>query len=130
GSYEELQLFVTALMAEAETSPALMNLDSDLRLNTPQIDVEMDRERIADTGAAVATVGRTLETLLGGRRITRFNQNGEQYDVIVQVADDDRRTPGDLDDIYVRGHGGTMVQLSNLVQVRETVAPKELNRFN
>jgi multidrug efflux pump len=49
--------------------------------------------------------------------VTRFNQNGEQYDVIVQVAPDDRRTPGDLDDIYVRGRDGAMIQLSNLVRV-------------
>jgi multidrug efflux pump len=85
---------------------------------------------VADTGAGVLTVGRTLETLLGGRQVTRYNQNGEQYDVIVQVAPDDRRTPGDLNDIYVRGRGGAMVQLSNLVRMKETVAPKELNRFN
>lgn len=90
----------------------------------------MDRERVADTGAGVLAVGRTLESLLGGRQVTRFNQNGEQYDVIVQAAPDDRRTPGDVNDIYVRGRDGAMIQLSNLVNVRETVAPKELNRFN
>ncbi len=66
----------------------------------------------------------------GRRKVTRFNLNGEQYEVIVQVAADDRRTPGDLDDIYVRGRTGTMVQLSNIVRSEETVAPKELNRFN
>lgn len=129
-SYPQLDEYVTTLLAEAEQAPSLINLDSDLRLNKPQIDVELDRERIADTGAGVLTVGRTLETLLGGRQVTRFNQNGEQYDVIVQVAPDDRRTPGDLDDIYVRGQGGDMIQLSNLVRVEESVAPKELNRFN
>lgn len=90
----------------------------------------MDRERVADTGAGVLTVGRTLETLLGGRLVTRFNQNGEQYDVIVQMAPDDRRTVSDLNDIYVHGRGDADIQLSNLVTVRETVAPKELNRFN
>jgi len=129
-SYRKLDGYLERIIAEAEQYPGLMNLDTDLRLNKPQIDVEVDRERVADTGAGVLTVGRTLETLLGGRQVTRFNQNGEQYDVIVQVGADDRRTPGDLDDIYVRGHGGSMVQLSNLVQVRETVAPKALNRFN
>ena len=71
-----------------------------------------------------------METLLGGRKVTRFNMNGEQYDVIVQVDPSDRRTPGDLQDIYVRGQGGAMVQLSNLISVRESVSPKELNRFN
>jgi multidrug efflux pump len=129
-SYRKLEEYVDLILAEADNNPGLINLDSDLRLNKPQIEVEVDRERVADTGAGVLTVGRTLETLLGGRQVTRFNQNGEQYDVIVQVAPDDRRTPNDLNDIYVRGHGGTMVQLSNLVALHETVAPKELNRFN
>jgi multidrug efflux pump len=129
-SYQKLQEYVDKLLAEASSYPGLINLDSDLRLNKPQIEVLVDRERVADTGAGVLTVGRTLETMLGGRQVTRFNQNGEQYNVIVQVAHDDRRTPADLDDIYVRGNNGAMIQLSNLVSVRETVAPKELNRFN
>ena len=129
-SYQKLQGYVENLLAKAKAFPGLINLDSDLRLNKPQIEVEADRERVADMGAGVLTVGRTLETLLGGRQVTRFNQNGEQYNVIVQVAPDDRRTPGDLNDIYVRGNSGAMVQLSNLVTMRETVAPKELNRFN
>src|SRR5690606_16759581 len=129
-SYEKLDEYVELLLAEAEKFPGLMNLDTDLRLDKPQLEVDVDRERVAATGAGVLTVGRTLETLLGGRQVTRFNLEGEQYDVIVQVADDDRRTPGALDDIYVRGNDDTMIQLSNLVTVRETVAPKELNRFN
>ncbi|MGE0627929.1 MAG: efflux RND transporter permease subunit [Hyphomicrobiaceae bacterium] len=128
--YKKLDEYVNKLLTEAEKFPGLMNLDSDLRLNKPQLEVIVDRDRIADTGAGVLTVGRTLETLLGGRRVTRFNQNGKQYDAILQVAPDHRRTPGDLNDIYVRGNNGVMVQLSNLVKVRESVAPKELNRFN
>jgi multidrug efflux pump len=128
--YDKLNEYVERFLAEAEKNPGLINLDSDLRLNKPQLDVEVDRERVADTGVSVLTLGRTLETLLGGRQVTRLNQNGEQYDVIVQVAPDDRRTSNDLNDIYVRGREGSMIQLSNLVQLRETVAPKELNRFN
>ncbi|MBE0598008.1 MAG: efflux RND transporter permease subunit, partial [Desulfuromonadales bacterium] len=67
---------------------------------------------------------------LGGRQVTRFKRDGKQYDVIVQVAEAERVTPADLSAIYVRGNGGQMVQLSNLVQVTETVAPRELNHFN
>jgi len=129
-SYAKLDQYVEKMMAEAGKYPGLINVDSDLRLNKPQLEIDVDRERVADTGAGVLTVGRTLETLLGGRQVTRFNQNGEQYDVIVQVAPDARRTPGDLDHIYVRGRDGAMLPLSNLASVRETVAPKELNRFN
>jgi multidrug efflux pump len=129
-SYEKLNEYVARVLEEAEGFPGLMNVDSDLRLNKPQLEVDVDRERVADTGVGVLTVGRTLETLLGGRQVTRFNQNGEQYDVIVQVSPGERRTPGALDNIYVRGRDDNLVQLSNLVQVRETVAPRELNRFN
>jgi multidrug efflux pump len=94
------------------------------------LQVDLDRTRIADRDVSVLTVGRTLETLLGGRKVTKFIQNGEQYDVIVQVQQEDRRTPGDLNDIYVRGRNGAMVQLTSIVSTREGVAPKELNRFN
>ncbi|MBP0652081.1 efflux RND transporter permease subunit, partial [Mycobacterium tuberculosis] len=75
-------------------------------------------------------VGRTLETLLGGRTVGRFERDGEQYDVIVQLAASNRSTPQALQSIYVRGTDGAMIQLSNLVDVRETVAARSLNRFN
>ncbi|MEO3431714.1 efflux RND transporter permease subunit [Inquilinus sp. CAU 1745] len=130
GSYEELNGYVQTLMAAARENPGLMNLETDLKLNKPQIEIDLDRERVADVGASVATVGRTLETLLGGRQVTRFEQNGEQYDVIVQVEPSERNTPNDLRDIYVSGSDDTMIQLSNLVDIEETVAPKELPRFN
>jgi multidrug efflux pump len=117
-------------MAAVRDNPGLINLDSDLDLNKPQLQIDMDRTRIADRDVSVLTVGRTLETLLGGRKVTKFIQNGEQYDVIVQVQQDDRRTPGDLNDIYVRGRNNSMIQLTSIVSTRESVAPKELNRFN
>ncbi|BBK43630.1 acriflavin resistance protein [Allostella vacuolata] len=129
-SYLALQGYVDRLLDAAGSYPGFINLDSDLRLNKPQIEVEVNRERVADMGASVVNVGRTLESLLGGRQVTRFNQNGEQYDVMVQVEPDGRRTAEDVRDIYVRGHGGAMIQLSNLIDVRETISPKELNRFN
>ena len=81
-------------------------------------------------GIDVETIGRTLETLLGGRQVTRFKKEGKQYDVIVQLEAKDRDTPTDLTSIFVRARDGRLVQLSNLVKVRETVGPKELNHFN
>ena len=128
--YEELARLVERFMAEASKNPGLMNLDSDLRLDKPELKVSVNRDKIVDVGASVEAVGRTLETMLGGRQVTRFKRDGEQYDVVVQVADADRRSPGDISDIYVRGKGNEMIQLSNLVTVRESVAPKSLNHFN
>jgi multidrug efflux pump len=128
--YRELETIVDELMAKAGESPALLNIETDLKLNTPQIRVNLDREKAANLGIAVETLGRSVETLLAGRQVTRFKREGEQYDVIVQIRDEDRMTPDALNRIYVRAAEGAMVPLSNLVQIEETVAPKELNHFN
>ncbi|PLX79747.1 MAG: multidrug transporter AcrB [Desulfuromonas sp.] len=129
-SYDELQKMTDAVMDEARQWPGFINLDSDLKLNKPQLSVRVDREKTVDVGVNVERVGRTLETMLGGRQVTRFKREGKQYDVIVQIEESERSTPSDLSSIYVRGNQGEMVQLSNLVKVEETVAPKELNHFN
>lgn len=130
GTYEELDGYVQAMLNEIRANPGFTNPDTNLKLQKPQLDISVNREKVVDAGIDVATVGRTLETLLGGRRITRYEQGGKQYDVIVQVAEEERRTPGDISNIYVRGGKGEMVQLSNLITVDETVAPNSLNRFN
>ncbi|OGB92014.1 MAG: multidrug transporter AcrB [candidate division NC10 bacterium RIFCSPLOWO2_02_FULL_66_22] len=129
-SYEALEKMTDALLAKARQSKALANPDTDLRLNKPQLAVDIDREKAASMGIDVETIGRTLETLLGGRQVTRFKKEGKQYDVIVQLEAKDRDTPTDLTSIFVRARDGRLVQLSNLVKVRETVGPKELNHFN
>ena len=128
--FEQLQRHVDALIAEASKTPGLQNLDSDLRLDKPELKVQVNREKISDVGVSVEAVGRTLETMLGGRQVTRFKKDGEQYDVIVQIGDNDRRSPTDISEIYVRGKNNEMVKLSNLLVVRESVSPKNLNHFN
>jgi multidrug efflux pump len=129
-SYDELDKMVSAILAKARAFPGLSNVDSDLKLNKPQLLVEIDRDKASAIGVQVEAIGRTLETLLGGRQVTRFKREGKQYDVIVQLEDKDRRQPTDLTSIYVRGANGQLAQLANLVSVKETVAPKELNHFN
>ncbi|QQP92034.1 efflux RND transporter permease subunit [Skermanella sp. TT6] len=130
GTYAELDGYVSRMLDRIAEYPGLINVDSDLKLNKPQLDVVVNRDKIADAGIQVDVVSRTLESLLGGRQVTRFERNGEQYDVYVQLGEADRATPGNLGQIYIRGGDGAMIQLSNLVEVREVVAPKELNRFN
>ncbi len=129
-SYAELQTMVDKLLGKARSFPGLANPDTDLRLNKPQLSVTLKRDKVADVGAEVDEIGKALETLLGGRQITRFKREGEQYDVMVQLEPQDRTTPDDLTSIYVRGSNDRLIQLSNLVDVYETVAPKELNHFN
>ena len=129
-TYEELQGKVGKMMGKLSQYKGITGLDTDLKLNKPQLKVDIDREKAAALGVSMETIGHTLETLMGGRDVTRYKREGKQYDVVVQVEDDKRRQPSDLTSIYVRGAGGELHQLSNLVSVRETVAPKELNHYN
>jgi multidrug efflux pump len=128
--YSELQTAIDTFLAELRKNPRIMNVDVDLKLNKPELRVAVNREKAADMGVDVETIGRTLETMLGGRQVTRFKQNGKQYDVMVQIADAERVSPADMARLYVRARSGDMVALSNLVSIQETVAPKELNHFN
>jgi len=130
GTWEDLDGLVKKVLAKMAENPKLTNPDSDLKLNKPELRIDLNREKIASIGSNVDVVGHTLETLLGGRNVTRFKKGSEQYDVIVQVADAARRTPENLSDIFVRAADGSMVQLDNLAAVKETVAAKELNHFN
>lgn len=128
-TYEELREATGIMMSKASQLGYLLNLDSDLRLNKPQLDITIDRERAAQLGVSVTDIGSTLETMLGGRVVTEFKRASKQYDVILQLKPSQRSTPDIIDEIYLRGNGG-LIQLANVVKVRETVAPKELNHFN
>lgn len=130
GSWAELDAIVKKLLVKMAENPQLTNPDSDLKLNKPELRIDINREKVSVLGASISTVGRTLETMLGGRNVTRFKMGTEQYDVIVQIEDESRRTPGDLSNIFVRGRDDTMIQLQNLATVTETVAAKELNHFD
>ncbi len=128
-SYEELGHAVSIMMAKASELGYLINLDSDLRLNKPELEIQIDRERASGLGVSVTDIGTTLETYLGGRVVGNFKRGAKQYDVIAQMRASGRSTPDIIEQIYLRGAGG-LVQLANVVTVTETVAPKELNHFN
>jgi multidrug efflux pump len=130
GTYDELQQTTNKIMAKVRENPGLLNPDTDLKLNKPELRVQVNREKSALVGVEVSTINRTLESMLGGRTVTRYKRAGEQFDVIVQVEDVDRRDPQDLTNIQVRSGSGEMMQLGNLVSMRETVAPQALNHFN
>jgi len=117
------------MMSEASQLGYLINLDSDLRLNKPQLDIHIDRERASGLGVSVADIGSTLETFLGGRAVTDFKRGTKQYDVILQVRPETRSTPDAIQNLYIRSNGG-LVQLASVVNVEKTVAPKELNHYN
>ncbi|ENO79055.1 efflux RND transporter permease subunit [Thauera sp. 63] len=128
-SYDELARYTEMILEEMRNNPGFISPDTDLKLTLPELSVEVDRDRAADLGVPVDVIGRTLETMLGGRQVTRYKQDAEQYDVIVQVAAASRADPRDIRDIFVRARNGEMVPLANVVKVSEAVAPRELNHF-
>ena len=128
-SYPELQRITDQVLAEVAKNPGFINVDTDLKLNKPELSVLVDRDKASDTGVQIETIGRSMETLLGGRQVTRFKRDADQYDVIVQTGSADRVNPRDISGIYVRGKDDRMIPLSNLVKVDETVSPRELNHF-
>ncbi|MFL6695210.1 MAG: efflux RND transporter permease subunit [Ramlibacter sp.] len=128
-SYENLNRVTRQMLDEMARNPGIQAADADLRLNKPELRIDVDRDRAADLGVGVDVVARALETTLGGRQVTRYKRDAEQYDVIIQNRSSGRTTPEDIDSIYVRGRNDTMIPLSALVKVRESVSPRELNHF-
>jgi multidrug efflux pump len=128
-SYQNLSAVVRQFQEELAKNPGFLQVDTDLRLNKPEIRFEIDREKAADLGVSIDAVGRAVESMLGGRNVTRYKREGEQYDVIVQTASTGRDTPDDIEKIFVRGRNEAMIPLSALVRIRETVVPRELNHF-
>jgi len=112
-------------------NPGLVGLDWDYKESKPQLRVEVDYDRAADLGVTVGTIGRTLETMLGSRRVTTFLDRGEEYDVIVEGERDTQRTAGSLENIYVRSQrSGELIPLGNMVRLSEFADSKSLNRYN
>jgi len=129
-SYPELNDQISQLMGEVRKNPQILAARTDLKLNSPELRLQVDRDKAADLGVPVATIGRTIETMMGGRDVTRFKMDGEQYDVIVKIEDELRVTPEDLNRIHVRSASGEMIPLDSLVTIEEGVTAQSLNHFN
>jgi len=129
--YAELAEWRDRMLARMEQNPKLFAVDSDYKETRPQVRVQIDRTRAADLGVSLTEIGRTLETMMGSRRVTTFVEDGEEYDVILQAQTSDRATPNDLSNLYVRSQrSGQLVPLASLVELTELAEPGSLNRFN
>jgi multidrug efflux pump len=121
--YAELVQWRDRLMARiAAENPRITRLDSDFRETKPALTLDIDLARAARLGVSAETVARTLETLLAGRAVTTWQEGGEEYDVLLQAAPDDRAEPADLAGIHVRAQSGALVPLANLLATRESAS--------
>jgi multidrug efflux pump len=129
--YQTLSQWSTKMLRLAQENPGLENVDATYKERKPQLRVSVDRNRAAELGVSLQTVGRTLETVLGSRLVTTYVDRGREYNVILQGRDDSRETITDLTNIRVRStRGDQLIPLSNLVHIEETAGAVELSRFN
>jgi multidrug efflux pump len=128
--FDQLQELGQQVLVLMRDHPMFLVPRIDPSPTKPQIDVKIDRAKAADLGVPVSEVAATLETLLGGRRVTQFQRGNQQYDVLVQVEDANRTSPSDLARLYVKSSSGALVQLSNLVTYDESVVPESFPHFN
>ena len=129
--YDTLSQWSAKLVALARQNPGLTDADTSYQERKPQVRISVNRNRAAELGVSLQTVGRTLETVLGSRVVTRFVDRGREYNVMLQASDAERQTLSDLTNIRVRSsRTGELIPLSNVVRLEETSGAVELARFN
>lgn len=125
----ELLDYANALVGKAFQSGIFMFADTDLKYDMPQTEIVFERDKVASLGLNLQQVGADLGTMLGGNYVNRFSIQGRSYKVIPQVERTERLNPEQLNDFYVTGPGGKLVQLSTFASLKNTTEPRQLNRF-
>jgi len=128
--FDKLQGAMGAFYGRVSQMKNLTNLQIDLKVNKPELTVNFDRDRAEDLGVPVRDVASTLQTMLGGRRVSTFTRNNKLYDVIARLSPEERATPSDMSGLYLRGGSGQLVQLSAIASVSEGVGPQSLLHYN
>ncbi|GLP94759.1 efflux RND transporter permease subunit [Paraferrimonas sedimenticola] len=130
-SYEALVEWRDIMLEKAQDNPYVVGLDHDYQETKPQLRVLIDKERAASLGVSISHIGRTLESMLGSKKVTTFMRDGEEYDVIIEGERDNQNTANDLENIYVRSdRTKQLIPLSNMVSVEEFADASRLNRYN
>lgn len=132
GTYAQLAQWRDILLAKiSENNPGLVGIDWNYKETKPQLEILIDYDRAAELGVTVSQIGRTLETVMGSRRITTYIENGEEYDVIVEGKREDQKTRTNLENIYVRSsRSGALIPLASLVKIDEFADSTSLSRYN
>ena len=128
--FEKIRAVLPQFMDEVNKSSVLLNADVNLKFNKPEIDISIDRDRARSLGVSIVDIAQTLQLAFSGQRFSYFEMNGFQYSVIGQVDRDNRDEPLDLRSLYVRNNQGKLIQMDNLVMMREESAPPQLYHFN
>ena len=130
-SYEELEKIQKNVIGKLRSNQNLSRIESDYNRNKPEVKLVINKNKAKDLGVSTQSIGRTLETLYGGKKITTFNRLGKEYPIIVQQYLSDRRNKDGISKIFVRSEtSGKLISLANLVEFKEEGSAKELARYN
>ena len=130
-TYEDLVRWRDVILQKARENPGLVRIDSDYKETLPQLSVKIDRDRAADLGVSISDIGRTLETMLGQRRVSTYLDRGQEYDVILEGWEEDYRSPQSIDNLYVRSQtSNQLIPMDNLLSFEERATSSRLNRYN
>lgn len=127
---EKLEEFIPIFMRKVTESPKFQMADVNLKFTKPETRVSIDRDKAGLLGVSTRDIGQTLQYALSGQRMGYFYMNGKQYQILAEINRQQRNTPLDLKSIYIKNKTGDMIQLDNLVELTESVAPPQLYRYN
>ncbi|HQZ51244.1 MAG TPA: efflux RND transporter permease subunit, partial [Chitinophagaceae bacterium] len=129
-NFDKLTGMLPKILEKARDSKILLNADIDLKFNKPELKVEIDRLKAAQLGVSVNDISQTLQLAYSNRRLGYFTKDGKQYQVLGQVARNDRDDPNDLKTLFARNNRGELISLDNLVSVSESNTPPTIYHFN
>ncbi|MDR1089795.1 MAG: efflux RND transporter permease subunit, partial [Prevotella sp.] len=126
----KLEEFIPVFMQKVNENPMFIMADVNLKFTKPETQVLINRDKAALLGVSTRDIGQTLQYALSGQRMGYFYMNGKQYQILGEINRQQRNTPLDLRSIYLKNTGGRMIQMDNLIDLKETVAPPQLYRYN
>ena len=130
-SYEELERWQEAIIKELRKNENLAAIESDYSRNKPEIKLTINKKKSVDLGVSAQSIGKTVETLYGGKTVTKYNQLGKEYPIILQADIENRKNSNSLSKIFVRSENtGKLISLANLVEFKEEGSAKILARYN
>lgn len=129
-NFEKLKETLPKFLEQARQNPTFQFVDVDLKFNKPELRIEIDRNRARVLGVSTLDIAQTLQLAFSGQRFGFFTMNGKQYQVIGQVTRENRNEPLDLRSLFVKNNNGELIQIDNLVTLKEESSPPQLYRFN
>lgn len=129
-SLDKLEKHIPLFLQKVNESPMFQMADVNLKFTKPETRIYIDRDKATLLGVSTRDIGQTLQYALSGQRMGYFYMNGKQYQILGEINRQQRNTPLDLKTIYLKNRNGEMIQMDNLVELKETVAPPQLYRYN